>query len=53
MENKKRKRTNNIVFYKCFLCEHVTTNKSSMSAHCESVKHLINNFEKNKTTYHC
>jgi hypothetical protein len=45
-DTKKRKRVNNIIYYKCFLCSHITTNKSSMKSHSESIKHLINNYEK-------
>jgi hypothetical protein len=46
MKNKKRKRSDTIEFYKCYICDHVTTNKSSMNAHTRSLKHLIKNYEK-------
>jgi hypothetical protein len=48
MENKKRKRADNIRYYKCYLCNYVTTNKTSLSIHTRSSKHLINNYDMHK-----
>jgi hypothetical protein len=48
MENKKRKRADTIMFYKCELCNHVTTSKTSLAIHTRSVKHLMNNYDKHE-----
>ena len=46
--NNKRKRKDNIIYYKCDLCSHLTTNKNSFNIHTKSIKHLLNNYEKHK-----
>jgi hypothetical protein len=52
MENKKRKRADTIMFYKCELCNHVTTSKTSLATHTRSVKHLMNNYDKHPNHEH-
>jgi hypothetical protein len=51
MDNKKRKRKDSIMFYKCDLCNHVTTSRASLTVHTRSLKHLIN-YEKHKNYEH-
>ena len=52
MENKKRKRADNIMFYKCHLCNHVTTSKTSLAIHTRSMKHLLNKYDKHPNHEH-
>ncbi len=52
MDNNKRKRKDSIMFYKCDLCNHVTTSRASLTMHTRSLKHLINNYEKHKNHEH-
>ena len=52
MGNKKRKRADTIMFYKCELCNHATTSKTSLATHTRSVKHLMNNYDKHPNHEH-
>ena len=52
MDNNKRKRKDSIMFYKCYVCNHVTTNRTCLTVHTRSLKHLINNYEKHKNHEH-
>ena len=40
------------MFYKCHLCNHVTTSKTSLAIHTRSMKHLLNNYDKHPNHEH-
>jgi hypothetical protein len=53
IKNKKRKRADTtIMFYKCELCNHVTTSRTSLTIHTRSSKHLLNNYDKHPNHEH-
>ncbi len=52
MDNNKRKRKDSIKFYKCYVCNHVSTSRARLTGHTRTINHLINNYGKHKNHEH-
>ena len=52
MYNNKRKRKDSIKFYKCYVCNHVSTSRARLTGHTRTINHLINNYGKHKNHEH-